>query len=68
VGEKRTTAALLGGMTVALLVGKARCDRAAVLVGREGGTKAAAGRYYRCASEWKRWTKVALLAGRGLSC
>ncbi len=50
MGEKRTTAALLGGMTVALLVGRARCDRAAVLVGREGGTKAAllAGRGLSC--------------------
>ena len=45
-------AALLGGTTAALLSG---------IEGDEGW-------YYRCASGWKRWTKVALFAGRGLSC
>jgi hypothetical protein len=58
-------AALLDGkrwMTVdALLVGG---TTAALLSGIEGDE----GWYYRCASGWKRWTKVALFAGRGLSC
>jgi hypothetical protein len=65
VGEKRTTAALLGSMTVALLVGRARWDRAAVLSGillrwvaellsgREEDDGCAAWWYDGCAAGWE---------------